>query len=210
MRKFRRWVSTAAMLLLAWVAVTGFVLALDLMYPPASLRLRDESGDAPGSAAIPQASALDTSDAPLAAADLAAMAATSLHAALANRQASINSVELQLRTQDGAARGTVNIAGAADQTYSVDATSGKVLEITSRSTFASRRATPWYDDVPLRLRWHNLLQDLHRGSIIGISGQVMDILTGLSFITLSVTGILMYFEMLGRRKQIGRKAWFWK
>jgi uncharacterized iron-regulated membrane protein len=64
-------------------------------------------------------------------------------------------------------------------------------------------------NTALRLRLHNLLKELHTGSIIGLSGQWLDLLTGLSFIVLAVTGIVMYVSLLSQRRKLGRRGLFW-
>jgi len=58
---------------------------------------------------------------------------------------------------------------------------------------------------------HNFLQDLHRGSILfGTSGHVLGFLAGISLVFLSISGIIMYFDMLKKRKKAGQKVFFWK
>jgi hypothetical protein len=64
-------------------------------------------------------------------------------------------------------------------------------------------------NTALRLRLHNLLKELHTGSIIGLSGQWLDLLTGLAFVVLAVTGIAMYFNLLAQRRKLGRRGPFW-
>lgn len=64
-------------------------------------------------------------------------------------------------------------------------------------------------NTALRLRIHNLLKELHTGSIIGLSGQWLDLLTGFAFIVLAVTGIVMYFNLLAQRRRLGRRGLFW-
>ena len=61
-----------------------------------------------------------------------------------------------------------------------------------------------------RLRLHNLLKRLHTGEIVGLSGQFLDVATGVAFMVLSVTGIVMYFQMLLQRRDRGRPEWFWR
>ena len=72
------------------------------------------------------------------------------------------------------------------------------------------RLARWLNDIPARLRVHNFLQDLHRGSIIGIPGQVIDVLSGFCFIFLGVSGAIMYLQVLMRRRRLGKKALFWR
>jgi uncharacterized iron-regulated membrane protein len=66
------------------------------------------------------------------------------------------------------------------------------------------------DYLAMRLRTHNLLKRLHTGAIVGLSGEALDLLTGLAFVTLATTGILMYFELLRARRRSGRRRWFWR
>jgi uncharacterized iron-regulated membrane protein len=121
MRKYHRWISTVCMLFLAWVSLTGGLLALDELNPPPGL------GDGRPGAAPPA-----------------------------------------LATQS------------------------------------------FLSNTTVRLHLHNLLKELHTGSIIGLSGQWLDLLTGFSFIVLSITGIVMYFSLLKQRRKLGRRGLFWK
>src|SRR5271156_5745431 len=111
MRKYHRWISTVCMLFLAWVSLTGGLLALDELNPPPGL-----GGPPSAAAAMP----------------------------------------------------------------------------TAGGGFLTNTA--------LRLRLHNLLKELHTGSIIGLSGQWLDLLTGFAFVVLAVTGIMMYFSLLAQRR----------
>lgn len=74
---------------------------------------------------------------------------------------------------------------------------------------APERGGSFLTDTALRLRVHNLLKELHTGSIIGLSGQWLDLLTGFAFIVLAVTGIVMYFNLLAQRRKLGRRGLFW-
>jgi len=67
----------------------------------------------------------------------------------------------------------------------------------------------WWNDISLRLPLHNLLQDLHRGSIIGLPGHLLGFLAGVSLTFLSVTGIVMYVQLLKRRRSNGHSQLFW-
>ena len=59
------------------------------------------------------------------------------------------------------------------------------------------------------MRYHSLLQELHTGAILGRGGRWIIVLSGLSLLYLAVSGIVMYFQMLGRRQKVGAKGWFW-
>lgn len=117
MRKLHRWVSTFAVVFLAWVSLTGVALGIDAMWPPGGL---------------------DRSVAP-----------------------------------------------------------------------APPAETGWVNDIQFRLKLHNLLQDLHRGSIVGIPGQLIDVLTGFCFVFLSISGVVIYVELVKRRRKNGRRALVW-
>jgi len=78
-----------------------------------------------------------------------------------------------------------------------------------RGQVLSAQAQAEADETTKRLRLHNLLKALHTGSIIGLSGESLDLATGTAFIVLSATGIVMYFELLQARRRRGRKQWFW-
>jgi len=67
----------------------------------------------------------------------------------------------------------------------------------------------WWNDMAMRLPLHNLLQDLHRGTIIGLPGHLLGLLAGISLSFLSITGIVMYFQLLQRRRKNGHHQFFW-
>jgi uncharacterized iron-regulated membrane protein len=114
MRRLHRWVSTACVLFLAWIALTGAMISIDTSFPP------------PG--------------------------------------------------MGGAAANATPLLGMSNAT---------------------------------RVVLHNLLKELHSGSIIGLSGRALSLLSGFSLIFLSVTGIIMYFDMKGARSKLGRHDLFW-
>jgi len=76
---------------------------------------------------------------------------------------------------------------------------------------AAQGEAGWWNDMQTRIWLHNLLQELHRGTILfGIPGHVLGFLTGASLTFLAVTGIQMYLKMLKRQKKAGRSGLFWK
>lgn len=69
----------------------------------------------------------------------------------------------------------------------------------------------WWNDMPTRVWLHNLLQELHRGTILfGIPGHVIGFLVGICVTFLAISGIQMYLKMLKRRKKAGQAGLFWK
>lgn len=57
---------------------------------------------------------------------------------------------------------------------------------------------------------NEFLQDVHSGAIFGTVGQWVDLATGLTFVVLSITGPVMYFQMLRTRRKSGRARAFWR
>ncbi len=195
MRKWHRWISTAAMVLLAWVAVTGVLLAIDSIYPPAGL-----GGTPETPATTPAAGAVQTLDV----ASLEQWMTTAISKSVPAGSTPA-SVDIQLRMQDDQPVATVSMGNAAGA-VTVNVTTGTVTPV----PLATPDAKPWYQDMQTRVRLHDVLQDLHRGTFIGVSGQVLDLLTGLSFAFLAISGAVMYFQLYLRRRKAGNKQWFWK
>jgi uncharacterized iron-regulated membrane protein len=57
---------------------------------------------------------------------------------------------------------------------------------------------------------NEFLQDVHSGAIFGAGGQWVDLATGIVFVVLSITGPVMYFQMLRSRRKSGRTQAFWR
>jgi hypothetical protein len=55
----------------------------------------------------------------------------------------------------------------------------------------------------------NTLKAWHRGNIVGLPGQLLGLLVGLSLITLVVTGVVLYFKLWAARRKAGRPGFFW-
>ncbi|WP_206243909.1 PepSY-associated TM helix domain-containing protein [Novosphingobium terrae] len=63
---------------------------------------------------------------------------------------------------------------------------------------------------PLGTQVHEDIKHLHSGMLLGLSGRAMNLLAGLALIWLSVSGMVMYWQMYAKRRQSGRNALFWK
>lgn len=66
-----------------------------------------------------------------------------------------------------------------------------------------------YQGFPFGWEEHELMKQIHRGDIIGVPGRLMDLFAGLSLIFLSASGLVMYVDLLRRRRLGGRKQLFW-
>ena len=57
---------------------------------------------------------------------------------------------------------------------------------------------------------NQFLQELHSGAVFGAAGQWVDLATGVILVVLSITGPVMYFQMLRSRRKSGRTQAFWR
>ena len=74
------------------------------------------------------------------------------------------------------------------------------------------QSEPGYPPTGFPFGWHihQLAKNVHRGDLIGMPGRAMSLMTGLSLIYLSISGIVMYWEMWKKRRETGRHGLFWK
>jgi uncharacterized iron-regulated membrane protein len=57
---------------------------------------------------------------------------------------------------------------------------------------------------------HDLVKGLHRGDFIGHTGAVISLLVSLMLMVMVISGLVVYFKMLGSRQKSGRSGWFWR
>ncbi|MGC3982978.1 MAG: PepSY-associated TM helix domain-containing protein [Steroidobacteraceae bacterium] len=187
-RLLHRQISIVACVILAYVAVTGMLLDINEIqsrlvgFPGGMLR-----GGAPMSFNINEITpALLTS-----------------HAA-AQRLAPESSVSaISIANVGGQLRGSVLLAGYTAGTIRVDAHTGTHLSGPAGSPGPKSglpgTATPY----------HQLLKRLHRGDVLGFNGRALDIATGIAFLYLCISGMVMYSRLWKRRRALGRPALFW-
>ncbi|WP_070151364.1 PepSY-associated TM helix domain-containing protein [Sphingobium phenoxybenzoativorans] len=58
-------------------------------------------------------------------------------------------------------------------------------------------------------RWHLILQEIHAGRQFGWLGTIISILSGVSLLFLSGTGLWLYIEMYRKRLKANRRNLFW-
>ncbi len=70
---------------------------------------------------------------------------------------------------------------------------------------------PGYPNTDVTFGWQmdETVKQIHRGDMFGLTGRMMDLLAGLSLLYLAASGLVMYFDMWGKRRQKGRRAFFW-
>ena len=191
LRRIHRWVTTLAVILLAYVSVTGFLLGLDSVkiwydggYPGAPKPTRRAPGP-PGGLVTP----LD--DPSHARALLAQVLAAAGQDALTT---------ISLRALPGQVVGvTTDVHGI---THAYDTASGAPADPALGA------------DVPpllnANMTRHQLLKDLNNGNILGLTGRGFDILTGLALLTVCLSGLGMYAQIYWSRLKLGRPSPFWR
>jgi uncharacterized iron-regulated membrane protein len=65
-------------------------------------------------------------------------------------------------------------------------------------------------NVPANVTLRNTLKAWHRGNIIGLTGQTIGLLVGLSLIALTITGVILYFKLWNARRAQGRPGFLWQ
>lgn len=85
------------------------------------------------------------------------------------------------------------------------------LVFNTATRLAVSQSEAGYPDTVFPLGWqlHETVKRIHRGDYFGLMGRAIDLLSGLSLIFLSATGLTMYYELWNRRRRAGRNALFW-
>ena len=179
-RAFHRWAGTFAALFLAFLALTGVALQLDLWIggrpPPGS----EERAPAPPPIALPDD------------ATLSAMLTTATRAMRERHpQAQARSIQLDL----GAKPRAIVIGGVGPEAprVTIDLLTGRDVPQPKRSA-----------------NFHNLLQDLHAGYRFGLVGRLISVAVGVALLVLSITGLTVYLDMFRRRRKAGKREVFWR
>lgn len=96
----------------------------------------------------------------------------------------------------------VVIAGGEDtRQVLINTANGKVASLTE----------PEYPKVnfPFGVQTHEDFKHFHSGDLFGLPARWLSLLTGLALIYLSISGIVMYFDLWSKRKKLGRKGFLW-
>jgi len=197
MRALHRWLMLAAIVPLLYVACTGVLLAggdlWSLAHPdqrPVEVAAIHE-GDGTlraGPIRALAAPGLGT----LTKADLPRLLTNTLAATKAAGHGPVTSITL--RQEGTMVEGTVTLGGPDAQALRVNAATGALLDPPPPSTAGT---------------WHIILKSWHRGNVFGLPGILINLVTGSLLALLSVTGTVLYFLMLGRRRALGRPEAFW-
>jgi uncharacterized iron-regulated membrane protein len=193
-RNLHRWTAVIAGVLVIWATVTGFVLSLDNV--GAFVSTIGSHGPPPG----PSAFDADFSS-PLTDAELTPMTRSTLTAFQHDMPGTAVKV-LRLRYFAGYPQGVVIAADPDTSQLVFNATTGARMSMTEKG----------YPKVafPAGWEWHQRLKRIHRGDIFGMPGRWLDTLGALAMLYLSVSGVVMYFQLWRRRKRAGSGALIWR
>jgi len=204
-RVLHRWISLVAAALLvvvtlsgAWLAVESLGLAINMA---AVMKASGNHGPGPGGPKGPMRMAPRDYSSPLADAEIPGMLGATLTGL--RRDAPNDPVKvIRLRYYAHYAQGVVVTGGDNSQQLVYNAKTGVRMTETE----------PGYPKVLFPFGWqaHQWAKSVHRGDIIGMPGRWMDLLAGLSLIYLSLSGIVMYWQMWRKRAATGRKGLLWK
>jgi uncharacterized iron-regulated membrane protein len=198
-RSVHRWVSITAALFLMFVSITGTLLSIDTLALWV-YRVVHAPTDSPGGRLPFPAGMVGDLSTPLPDAELPAMLGTTLSAYRANHGVTPIKV-LRLRYFSGMPQGVIITGGDDTRQLVFNAVTGKRAGMTEPSY-------P-YTGFPFGWEEHELVKQIHRGDALGIPGRLMDLFAGFSLVFLSASGLIMYVDLLRRRRRGGRKQLFW-
>jgi uncharacterized iron-regulated membrane protein len=109
---------------------------------------------------------------------------------------------IRMREYHGYLQGVVITHERKTRQFVFDTRTGRSLSLTE----------PGYPDsqFPWGLEVHEAIKHFHAGYMFGVSQRVMNLIAGVALLYLSISGIVLYFEMWTKRRKAGRKAFFWK
>jgi hypothetical protein len=195
-RSLHRWVSITAAVFLLFVSVTGTLLSIDSF----ALGLYQVTHKSAGKYSRFPIGMIGDYSSPLADAKVPAMLEATISAYRATQGDRPIKV-LRLRIFSGMEQGVIVTGGEDTRQLVFNAVNGKSAGMTE----------PGYPYTGFPFGWeeHELVKQIHRGDAFGIPGRLMDLFAGFSLVFLSASGLIMYVDLLRRRRRGGRKQLFW-
>ena len=197
-RTLHRGVSIVMALWLTVVMLSGLWLAVESLWFGFY-----QTRQAAAQAAMPRGALRGPQDntAPMQDGELAAMLETTLtaaHEAKADNEIKV----IRLRYFAGYQQGVV-VSGLDPDTQQLvfNAATGKKMSETE----------PGYPQTGFPFGWqaHQTAKQIHRGSYFGLTGRMMDLLSGIAMAYLSISGIVLYWNMWQKRHAAGKSKPVW-
>jgi hypothetical protein len=230
MRRLHRWVSLVSVLFLAIIAATGIFLHLEESgerkdVPERQVQAASPSTSVPARAQRPNIA--------LPSAELVQWMNTTMEAARkASSDSTITSVQLRIAGEQP--QGVVTLATPEAKQLVFNARTGELLESWSSHLPATNRASTQRQEAsPQRpqerqegqlglgqpgqgqpsqaqgMNLHRVIIGLHKGDLLGETGEWIGVICGLALFLLCLSGVIMYFELWRRRLRNGKRALFW-
>ncbi len=197
MHRYHRWLSTAFVVFLFYLFVTGTATGIAQLLDPESAAPIPPSA-IPG---VPAPGSVPT--VPMPADDVSGMVLTVVDSVIASiPDSEATTIRLQLRMVDGSARGIITID---DLAAAFDARTGEAAAVPRPDPGLMPPRPEGYDHLPVA----TLLQEYHSGRMFGRIGEWIMLCTGIAVVAISFTGIQMYLSMWTRRRRNGRAELFW-
>jgi uncharacterized iron-regulated membrane protein len=133
-------------------------------------------------------------------AELAKMMATTLDAMRRDHPDAAMKV-MRLRAFGSMKQGVVVSAAEPPEQWVYNAESGRSASLTE----AGYPRT----NFPFGVQIHEAMKHFHSGAMFGLPSRFMSLFAGLSLLFLSVSGLVVYLDLWGRRRKSGRKALVW-
>lgn len=202
MRRLHRWLSIVAAAFVLYVAVTGMIMAFDSVWTTAYMARHGLMLSSGGGAPPPALLKMFANDGTVTDADLAPMLRMTLAAAGISASDANPPRVIRLRTYGGMPQGVVVTGDDTAEQLVFNARTGKAASLYEEG----------YPKTPMPLQWnaHETWKRLHRGDYFGLTGRWMDLITGLAVLFLSISGVVMYLQLLRARATLGRRRLFWK
>lgn len=197
-RRIHRWVSLPFSLFMLFMGITGTLLALDDMTSPKIFQRR-------GAEPMPWPPAMEQGTAVIPIDQMGPLLDSTARLLSVDTEHPIVAVKLFMQGPNARAEVTRPGGGPA-QVFDV-ATGQPVADSSSPATHGEANGPA---GVPAwRLELGGWLEYLHRGAFASWPGVIIVLLTGIALTFLSITGLMVYVDMFGRRRKNGRSELFW-
>lgn len=196
-RMLHRGISLVAAIFLVIVAVSGGFLAIDNIGGSFYMKAHGLGGPNPNQ----HDPLMSSAAAPLVDRQLPAMLNTTIQSYRQNWGDTPIKV-IRLRYYGTMPQGVIVTGGARTDQLVFDTSTGVAAGMTEKGY----PETPF----PFGWAWHEAVKQVHRGSYLGLTSRVTDLFAGFSLVYLTISGMVMYWQLYRRRLKGGKRELFWK